>query len=401
MGFLKGLLGRSVANGFHKDLARAAKMSKSAQYFLAELLIERHEATQKALKSFSPEKFSQYLYLEANKAKEQRHQAIEIGAKSEEDLYWFAPAMAESYFNAIKIADASGVRQIVEKMGTWIDQAYGFFDEDVATMLNSAPQCTANLIVVCEKYNKNYKCIVTQPVADVHKLVENILRNDGGGFVGYESRVASKAFEIWLDSADPQDFRASYIPKNFYSLFSSHLHALAEKDEAIVYCPECGGIVENPEMVESSRESNALHSSWHSEWTCPSGHTLYAEDHEILWNRKPTTQNADSSVGLTMESVVKDSSIAAVLTSGKYSAVYVELTKEAHANFLKENIKSKEALSVLVKSVERRIKTGDIEDPSCDFEALGLSRSGPSLGDVPRLVISPTRDVICNWSKNS
>lgn len=399
MGFIAKFFTKKAGNQFHKDLEKAQSFPRHFQYSLASKLVIQQSRAKSVIEKLPPELVADFLYEQANKSKYDRQQALSAGAKDESDFSWFCAALMESYYNALRVANSHEVYGLVAKMDKWLTCAIGFIDEDVNILLSRQPQCSAYLIVACERYNKNYRCTIMRSVSDVIEMIENIKLNDKA-IVGYRHRVIEKAFYAWLNDADLNEVRPSYIPDELYPEdLRSALHDLAKHSGEDIFCPECKNLIDGIHCENRSVSSNALQSSLVEEWTCPVGHILYSEQSDVLWTRK--TGSKTTPYIRTVAQILEDSEIFAILEGGNCTGLAVELIYEEDADYFKKNSGDVSVLTELVNVVERRIKEGNVNDYTSDDGKLDSSVSSRGFGNVPRLLISPSKVVVLNWSPNS
>ena len=101
---------------------------------------------------------------------------------------------------------------------------------------------------------------------------------------------------------------------------------------------------------------------------------------------------------ISAEEVAATAEIAVVLKDGLYSSIMIRPTTDVDE--FRRHLSDQEAITAFVRAIERRIKNREFENPRQSFESLEISAKGPSLDEVPRVVVSPDeKTIICNWTK--
>lgn len=288
MSFFKNILGNFTSNQFDSDLKKAASLSRRTQFFVHNEIIKSYQLTQKIIENLPAELIYDHLADQANKARENRNQALKAGAKSEKDPLWMSAALAESFYNALRISKPTEFETINNKMKLWLDSIKNALTEDANNLLKTQSECTANLVIACKEHNRNYNCVVITTVFDVIEL-ERKIQTEKSPLYDYQSEVLHMAFSVWLQNANLDDGRASCLPIEYYNLLAHDLHNLAKNKDSMIYCPECLGIVKDVVFDTKSHTTSAHHFSWVERWKCAKGHILYDEKHQASISR---TQDA-------------------------------------------------------------------------------------------------------------
>lgn len=142
------------------------------------------------------------------------------------------------------------------------------------------PQCGRDVVIASPEYvESHYACEVLVSAAD---LLPWATHHAETAWCSHEKKqAASKALPLWLCDADTSNNTASKIPHSMYEVLRPFISDFVDEESAKIFCFECQAFVSD--VCRERRDENgcAIIATWTAVWTCPHGHQLYYEEHEI------------------------------------------------------------------------------------------------------------------------
>lgn len=158
-------------------------------------------------------------------------------------------------------------------------------EKAVGEYLLKLPQCTRNVVIVSPKYGEtHYACEIVVTAEDLAPWAEH--HADSVWSSNQEEQAARKVLPIWLRGAKSGDTSASYVPHFMYEVLRPYVLNFVNNKTATIYCLECQSFVTDIQMKELNEKRAGDWSWWTDVWTCPRGHQLYYEEHELHIHRR-------------------------------------------------------------------------------------------------------------------
>lgn len=158
-------------------------------------------------------------------------------------------------------------------------------EKTVGEYLLNLPRCNKFVVIVSPKYGENnYRCEIIISAADLAPWAEQ--HSSDVWSSNQNEQAARKALPIWLRGAKTEDKSACYIPQFMYEVVRPYVLNFVNDQTANIYCLECQSFVDDIHMEELNRKSAGDWSHWTDVWTCPKGHQLYYEEHDLHINRR-------------------------------------------------------------------------------------------------------------------
>lgn len=153
-------------------------------------------------------------------------------------------------------------------------------EKAVGEYLLKLPRCSNNVIIVSPKYGEtHYACDIIVSAEDLVLWAEH--HAEAVWSSNQEEQAARKALPLWLRGAKIEDNSASYVPHFMYEVLRPYVLNFVNEGTAKIYCPQCKSFVYNVKMEKLHEKSSGDWSWWTDVWTCPKGHQLYYEEHEL------------------------------------------------------------------------------------------------------------------------
>lgn len=142
------------------------------------------------------------------------------------------------------------------------------------------PRCKRNVVIVSPKYGEaHYTCEIVVAAEDLLTWAEHhagaVWSSD------QEEQAARKALPIWLRGANSAENSSSYVSHFMYKVLRPYVLNFVNDGSANIYCLECQSFVAGVQMKKLNEKSAGNWSWWTDIWTCPGGHQLYYEEHEL------------------------------------------------------------------------------------------------------------------------
>ena len=156
------------------------------------------------------------------------------------------------------------------------------FDKAVRDFLLTLPRCSKNLIIVSPDHGEtDYTCKVVVDARSLLPWAEHEAESVTSSFI--EEQVARISLPIWLRDYDEADTSYSEIHYYMYKVLRPYVSNFISENMAKVYCLECSSFVSDIKM-EKKDEKGTQPWAWTDIWSCPKGHRLYHEKHELHIN---------------------------------------------------------------------------------------------------------------------
>lgn len=156
-------------------------------------------------------------------------------------------------------------------------------EKAVGDYLLKLPLCSKNVVIVSPAYGEeHYSCEIIMAATDLLPWAEAHASAVWGSV--REEQAARKALPLWLQAANIDDSK-SYIPHFMYKVLRPYVLNFVKDGTAEIYCPECQSLVSDIVMNKLDETRAAGWSWWTDVWTCPKGHQLYFEKHDMHVHR--------------------------------------------------------------------------------------------------------------------
>ena len=147
------------------------------------------------------------------------------------------------------------------------------------------PRCNKYVVIVSPKYGEShYTCEIVVSAEDLAPWTEE--HANAVWSSNQEEQAARKTLPIWLRGADADNYTPSYVPHFMYEVLRPYVLDFYKNETTNIYCFECQSFVEDVQMETLNRKTAGDWSSWTDVWTCPNGHQLYHEDHDLHIHRR-------------------------------------------------------------------------------------------------------------------
>lgn len=158
-------------------------------------------------------------------------------------------------------------------------------EKAVGEYLLKLPRCGEYVVIVTPKYGEtHYTCEIVVAAEDLLPWAEH--HADAVWSSNQEEQAARKALPIWLRGAASTENSTSYVPHFMYEVLRPYVLNFVNEDSAQIYCLECQSIVTDISMEKINEKQAGDWSWWTDIWTCPKGHRLYYEEHELHIHRR-------------------------------------------------------------------------------------------------------------------
>jgi hypothetical protein len=155
----------------------------------------------------------------------------------------------------------------------------------VEQLLTQLPRCTRDVIVISPDYgNPNFSCEVHISALD---LLTQAVSNERVWSSCDKEQTARLALPIWLREADMLDVHPTLLHPDFQELMAQYPWALIDAPSTRVFCPVCNSYVNNVNAEQINKNSLGGWRWWTDIWTCPAGHQLRHEEHEVHFLIRP------------------------------------------------------------------------------------------------------------------
>lgn len=151
-------------------------------------------------------------------------------------------------------------------------------EKAVGQYLLRLPKCSRFVAVASPAYDpEHFYCDVT---LDARRLAIWAQRH-AESVTGFGMDQAARlALPIWLRAADLSDDRVTYAPA-FSRVLDPYLTDFTKDESCRIHCPQCGSVVNDVSMAREDERRAGGWSWWTDVCTCPAGHELYREEHEL------------------------------------------------------------------------------------------------------------------------
>lgn len=141
------------------------------------------------------------------------------------------------------------------------------------------------VLVASPRYSGKYRCEV---VVRSRNALAQAEKSRDSTFGGDPAQVLMRhALPIWLERTKQEEKSPSIMPLPFQALLDPWIGNFIERGEASVFCLDCNQTVNSIRTGMRNEHSAGNRGEWTSSWRCPSGHNLYAEDHEVRLLLRP------------------------------------------------------------------------------------------------------------------
>lgn len=153
-------------------------------------------------------------------------------------------------------------------------------EKAVGKYLLNLPRCSRDVLIVSPKYGEtDYTCEIIVAAEKLAPWAEH--HADAVWSSNQETQVARKALPLWLNSAKSEDDSVSYVPHYMYEVLRPYVSNFVGDGAAKIYCLKCQSFVIDVKMEKFNQIHTRVWWCWTDVWTCPLGHRLYYEEHNI------------------------------------------------------------------------------------------------------------------------
>jgi len=150
----------------------------------------------------------------------------------------------------------------------------------VEEYLLKLPRCNKDVVIASPEYGESqYSCEIVVAAAALLPWAEQHAETVWG--TDQEEQAARRALPRWLRGALMEEDSASYVPHGMYEVMRPYVLDFVTERSARVYCLECHSVVADVQMERLDDECSGGWSCWTEVWSCPVGHNLYHERHEM------------------------------------------------------------------------------------------------------------------------
>ena len=142
------------------------------------------------------------------------------------------------------------------------------------------PQCGRDVVIASPEYvESHYACEVLVSAADLLPWAKH--HAEMMWCTHQKDQAARVALPLWLCDADSSNNTASKIPHSMYEMLRPYIYDFVVAGSAKYFCFECQSFVTDVRREQRDEKGCAIFSTWTDVWTCPQGHQLYYEEHEM------------------------------------------------------------------------------------------------------------------------
>lgn len=158
-------------------------------------------------------------------------------------------------------------------------------EKAVSEYLLKLPRCSKNVVIVSPKHGEaHYTCEIVVAAEDLVPWAEH--HAEAVWSSNQEEQAARKALPVWLRGAKSEDDSASYAPHFMYEVLRPYVQNFVNDGTTNIYCPQCQSFIPDVNMEKLNEKKDGGWLSWTDVWTCPKGHQLYYEEHELHFHRR-------------------------------------------------------------------------------------------------------------------
>ncbi len=195
--------------------------------------------------------------------------------------YWYLARGSHEGFG-VNFQNRSGHR-IASSRAVWPEAAVLKFRAE--EFLVSIPPASDFVLVASPKYSGKYRCEVVVRSRYALAQAQELRASTFGGEA--EEMLMRHALPMWLERARPDVQSPSAMPRAFQALLDPWVGDFIERGEASVFCLACKKTIDSVQEGMRNERSAGNRGEWTSSWRCPTGHDLYAEDHDVRLFRRP------------------------------------------------------------------------------------------------------------------
>ena len=154
------------------------------------------------------------------------------------------------------------------------------FEEDLQFYLLELPRCTGNVLIVSPRYgDQHYSCDLVVSTKELLPWSEHHAQAVWSNQA--QEQISRKALPIWLRQANYEDKRLIEVPLSMARMLRPFVANMVHQGIVRTMCPMCESEVIDVSIEWCDERKEGDWSWWTEVWTCPEGHQLYREEHEL------------------------------------------------------------------------------------------------------------------------